>query len=725
MLKHPEIDSLQELQIKLLFEELNSSEPLARQYAISQLHAFIELPSVVAALKERFQCEDNFSCRNDLDELLKLAESLSVEEIGTEILYSAAEIADNWNTVLPAQLSSLVRQLKKQAIEDQAATVSAIFARAESASRILPLLSLSRRTLARPEVVTWLEKFLASSSGILLVRVLSLLTRIKPAALVCHLPRLLVHESLQVRLLAIKALHLLAPAEAIRLLNELMFSGDAKNQRSAFSFLFLLPFPDTGDIVLRLVERTNLPEKIDQVITYLIYNNPDGKFLQRLAVSYLLHGKRIPRLAHYLETSVKSIVVARLTTKSEEELRAEVLNFAQSYIQSHLKHRIQQVAPISEAKSLVSKNDSLAELNSLTNFSEEHEKQLLSLLPSLKTNAEKLMAMNVIAARNLKDAQFCNWLESLLDNQSAEIVCQSLSTLAQVNKNRILPHLPFLAFSQFEEVARIALQLFGREFPEKFLQKISIWMRDGKPEIRQAAYDSLLQIEFLQARDLILAYCKGEANTEAIKFYGSILLLNPDILTAHKLSRLADSAAGEKKRLFGELSEKIRKELGEHGSGDARGILGESGLSEQWEEILGSIRKISYESKDLTFAELLQSRAFSLLMVAFLALALLVAAFNFKIKDYSAANKKIKPAEKTSFSFSLNQPQKADSSAEANRPWDYRTPELATPSTDLFQIMTIEERQQQQQELVDEYGPESEKNVSDRQLIRLEVENGR
>ncbi|MFZ5951524.1 MAG: HEAT repeat domain-containing protein [Candidatus Rifleibacteriota bacterium] len=715
-----ESTSLQDFQIKLLLEELNSTDPFSRQYAISQLQNFTDNPTVIDGLKKRFEIEDNTGCKADLDEVLKLIEAPEADkEPATTV--SADQIIEQWCISDAVQLQRLSRQLKKMGVDEQVQVICSIFSRVKNAGQIMPILSLSRRVLAKDQVLPWIEKLLATNHTLLLIRAISILTRLKPTLLIKHLPRLLVHENLQIRLLAIKALHLLAPAEAIRLLNELMFSADVTNRRSAFSFLFLLPFSDTGDIVLRLIEGADLPQNIDLVISYLIYNNPDFNFFRRISISYLLHGRRIARLKTYWETAAKSLLISKLTDKPEEELKRLALEEARKFIQDHSSHKLTEEETTPAISPEKTTNKELEKFLTAKTFSSSDEKNFFELLAKLSTDEEKLSAIRLISEKQLKSPEASNWLEGLVDKQSSTVVVACIDALARVNKNRLLPHLPLLAFSEHQKIADSAVSIFNKEFPDKFMDKLKTWIKDGRPEIRHAAYKGLMQIEFLKARDMILGLFKTSSNSETIKFYGSILVLNPDTLTIHKLRQISEKLPTERRNLLNQLAEKIKTELGEKGKPDSGAAISE-GLGEQWEDILGSIKKISYESQDLTFGELLQSKLFSLILIAILIIGGILFVFKFRVKDYTEGKKTEAPVEKTVFSYSVGNSSDVPADIKAERPWDFQPPDLATPATDLFKVMTIEEKQQQHQELLEEYGPKAEELPSGQENIRLEIE---
>ncbi|EKD83029.1 MAG: hypothetical protein ACD_39C00929G0001, partial [uncultured bacterium] len=280
----------------------------------------------------------------------------------------------------------------------------------------------------------------------LVIRVVSLLTRLMPAKLVAHLPGLLLHKNFQIRLMAIKALHLLSKPEAIRLLNELMFSSDSSNRKSAFSFLFVLPFNDTGDIVLRLIERVDLPKNLDQVIRFLIYNNPDQKFFKRITLSYLLHGRKIAALKNYWSLAARSLIVSGLVKKTEQELINETLAETRAFILRHTKHDTDKQESVDKPAVSDHKNQDLLQLSAVSNFSQEHSEKLLKICGSVSTTEEITSAIRLISKNKLASNAFCTWLENLLDKDSPEVINPVVETLLELNKARLLPHLPILVF---------------------------------------------------------------------------------------------------------------------------------------------------------------------------------------------------------------------------------------------------------------------------------------
>ncbi|MBU1108587.1 MAG: hypothetical protein KKB51_18065 [Candidatus Riflebacteria bacterium] len=720
--------SLQELQTNICLEDLNSPDPLARQYAISQLQNFVDSEKVLEALKARQQIEQNPECKNDLDEILKLAiPARSVIEISDNQATKVADLVDLWKSVETAQLFELVKHVKKLDQEDQVKVFCEILSTSTSSAQIVPILSLSRKVMMRDEVIDRLETLVKVESSLLVVRIVSLLTRLKPAKLVPHLPWLLTHKNFQVRLMAIKALHLLSKSEAIRLLNELMFSKNSSSRSSAFSFLFILPFNDTGDIVLRLIESGDLPKNLDQTIRFLIYNNPDQRFFRRITISYLLHGKKLAALKNYWLLAARSLVVSGLVKKSEQDLKAEVLKAGKEFILRHTSHKQDEKKPEKIEDSSVHKNQDLLLLFAVKEFLPEHSKKLLQICNSISLPEDISAAIKLIDNNNLSANPFCNWLENLLEKDSPEIVGSVIDTLLKINKNRLLPHLPILVFHKDSSVSEKSLKVFSSEFSEKLVEKIKLWIRDNNEKIREAAYKGLLEIEFLQARDLIMALVKTTSKLELIKYYSSILLLNPDRVTVYKLSDLAWKSSGEKRKLLMSLADEIKSELGEFANEEntstLNSIIAESGLREQWDEILTRIKHISYDSQTRNIWDLFRSRTFNMALAGFLILAIFV--FLIKFKMGGNIDKQSEPAalEKGVYSYDLGKGQEGIADREAARPWDYQLPKLATPPDSLYEILTVEERRALHEELKSEVGSSAEKIPFDDLKIRLEVES--
>lgn len=719
--------SLQELQINICLEELNSEEPQTRQYAISQLQNFIDSEIVVNALKTRAQIEENPECKADLDETLKLAaHSETTFNFSENRTGEASELARLWQTVESAQLPELVKHVKKLAPEDQARVVCEVLTQATSSAQIVPILSLSRNVMMRAEVIDHLEKLVTAESSLLVIRVVSLLTRLMPAKLVVHLPGLLLHKNFQVRLMAIKALHLLSKPEAIRLLNELMFSSDSSNRKSAFSFLFVLPFNDTGDIVLRLIERVDLPKNLDQVIRFLIYNNPDQKFFRRITLSYLLHGKKIAALKNYWSLAARSLTVSGLVKKSEQELINETLADTRAFILRHTKHDTDKQETVKKSDASDHKNQELLQLSAVSDFSHEHIEKLLKICENISTTEEITSAVRLIGKNKLASNAFCTWLENLLEKDSPEVINPVVETLLELNKARLLPHLPILVFHKNPAVAEKCLKIFNSGFPEKLVEKLKLWIRDNKAEIREVAHKGLMEIEFLQARELILTFVRNSTSLELIKYYSSILLLNPDRLTVYKLNDLSVKSSGEKRKLLTSLAGEIKEELGEsakdENSSTLNSVISELGIKEQWEDILGRIKQISYDSQPGDIRNLLTSKAFNLALVGFLILSVVIFLVKFQLGGTNKPLTNQAPQEKAIYSYDLGNDQEVSADKKIARPWDYEPPELATPPDSLYEMLTVEERRALHEELKKEAGPSAEEAPRDDQKIRLEVE---
>ncbi len=612
--------SIQELQINFCLDELNASDALTRQYAISQLQNFITNPGVVEALKARFEIEENPLCKSDLSELVKLTASSTTSLVLSDSQAGQVEeILKLWNSVEIALLFDLAKHVKRLSVEDQVKVFCAVFISAKSPAYIIPVLSLSRKVMMHDEVLIRLEKLLHASSSLMVIRVINLLTRLKPARLATHLPRLLVDKNLQVRLASIKALHLLSQSEAIRLLNEFLFSKDETNRRSAFSALFLLPFNDTGDVVLRLIERADLPKNLDQIISYLIYNNPDPKFFRRITISYLLHGKKIARLKNYWSLAAKALIIAGLVEKNEKELKTQALAEAKKFVLSHTTRRTSEEAE-EDVTPADHQNQELAQLFAIKDFSEDDSRRLQAICENIFTPAETLAAIRLISMKQLTSQSHTDWLETLLDKESAETVCAAITTLQKLNCARLLPHLPVLVFHKEPVVAELALKVYGGNFADKLVDRLKKWIKDVNAGTRDIARKGLMEIEFLRARDLILAYFQNISKIELLKFYASILILNPDRLTLYKLNDLATHSSGDKKKYLLQLADEIKNELGDIASDEntsaLNSIFAEAGLKEQWEDILMKIKCINYDRQEILLADVVKTKAFNIAMIA-------------------------------------------------------------------------------------------------------------
>lgn len=701
---------------------------MIRQYAISQLQNFIDNEKVVEALKARLLIEDNPECSKDLRETLNLVvETSGNSEITTGQALQADEIIELWKTADTTMLVKLTRHVKQLDTDDQVKICCAVLSNHASPAQIVPVLSLSRKVMMRDEVISCLEKLITAESSLLVIRIVSLLTRLKPASLVPYFPALLINKNLQVRLVTIKALHLLSRPEAIRLLHELLFSKDSANRKSAFSFLFLLPFNDTGDIVLRLIERVDMSRSLEQVISYLIYNNPDQKFFRRLTISYLLHGSKIESLKKLWALAARSLVVAGLANKSEQELKDEALTGARAFILRHIDKPVEQQPEKKPDVAAGHQNMELSQLFAVKEFSSEHIEKLLRICHSISSVAELLAAIRLISQQRLSARPLVSWLEDLLGNDSPEVLSMAIDALLGVSKERLLPHLPILTFHKNPNIAEKSLKVFSQEFAEKFVEKLRLWMRDNDPTIRAAAGKGLLEIDFLQARDLILTLVKSTSNLELIRLYTPVLLLNPDRLTVYKLSDLAARSSGEKRKLLTQVAAEIKEELGESATDENtstfNSIISEVALKEQWEEILTRIKQIKYDSESKTMADLLKTKAFNVVLIGIILLTMVIFVTRFKPGTSAVEGKKqILPA-KSAYSYDSGKNDAGNIDRKAACPWDYQVPELATPPEILNQIMTIEERIALQEELKNEIGSSAEKIPADDNQIRLEVES--
>ncbi len=718
--------SLSELQISSLLEDLKSRNVQIRQSAILQLQNFIGNERVSTALKVHRQLENNPECLAELDQIIKLSavSSGSLQALEKQAA-NAAEVIRLWFSVAPSDLYALVRGARKLSAEEQARIFCGVFDRSPEPSQMLPALDLGHRGLLDDAVIDRLEKLVKSESVMLKMRTVSLLTKLRPAKLITYLPALLVDKSFQLRLLAIRALHLLSKTEATRLLNELMSSSDQGKQSSAFAFLFVLPFEDTSDILVRLIESGELAFNIDQAIRYLIFNNPDIKFFKRLTISYLLHGSRITALKSYWQLAAHSLVVSGLVKKQEEELVKDNLAAAREFIRRHTSQCDEAETAAEHRVASDLKNQELARLTGLAELNAGEVEKLQYLIRDLVAEAEIAAAIRLVGRHRLGSAPFCDWLENLIEHKSPEIVIMAVETLKQTGKSRLLAHLPVLVFHADLNVADRSRKIFAEAFPDKFIEKLKLWIRDSNSSAREIAGKGLLEIDFQQALELLIPFFRSCKKPDLIKFYGPVLLLNPDRLSIYKLNNLAAGSSGEKRKVLHQMAAAISAELSdlvrETEPSTFTSIISEESLREQWLVILEKIQKITYENQAFDFTELIRTRSANIILVGILVLAAITFIARFELKE----NERVMPAaidHKEVYSYDLGAGADETVDDRTVRPWDYQLPELEMPPDSLSRIMSMEEVAAVHQELLLEAGSSVLQLPPDEVIIRLEIE---
>lgn len=712
--------SAYDLQIDLLLEELVSPDESVRQCAIAGLEGYINRPEVLSALRRQLEVEISSSCRNDLTVLLGFAEAESDTHDDADGLLSCENIVEHWRSD-KIDRWKLLKQVKKLPEAEQLVVIDSVFSAAKTVVQIIPLLFVNRRILADPKALDWLEKLLNSDNALLLSRVMSLLIRLNPVALIAHLARLLVHKNIHVRLLAIRALYLLNPGEAKRLLNELIFSSNIQYRRAAFLFFFLVPFPDISGILLRLMQEATISETVDQIISYLIANNPDPVFLKRISVTYLLHGKRIERLKRYLDIAAEALVIAKITDKSKEELKALSLEEARTFICSRSGQRPKITDKPVEFDVADVSGQNFEKYTSKKVLLPEEEKAFVQMAATLQNERDRLAAIKLADEKKLRSPEFCCWLESILDNKSALIVVAAMSVLAKANRQAVLPHLPVLVFSEVDEISEAAMLIFSSEFSGQFVSKLKIWLRDPNVSTRKIAYKCLLHVEFGKARELLLNLFKGSVNSETIRFYGTVLQLHPDGSCVYQLRQLAKTSASGKNKALIELAEKIQSELGDNAVASAGKLLGDAGLAAQWAEVLEVIKNISYEDPGLVVRGVVSNRLFYVTLLCVFLLAVLGFEKYFRIEEVPTSPQPNIFVVKDDFSFSVDVDGEV-LSMKKQKPWDFDPPALATPTIGYFSIQTAEEKKLQYIQLMQECSTSAAQIVPFSQHIRLEVE---
>ncbi|MEW6708415.1 MAG: HEAT repeat domain-containing protein [Candidatus Riflebacteria bacterium] len=712
--------SLKQEFLNQLLSDISSSDPWIRKFAIGQLHGHIESDLVIEAVKKQFEIETDLGCKEELLELIKLIPDEKVDRQSIDGLSGVSEIVDAWIREKESRLSQMVRKVSKLPLPVQAEIFCGVFQKTQSSSRLVPLLSMKKEVLSDPKVTQCLEKILDSKSSMLLFRAINTLTRVYPEAIFPRLPELLVYPDFQVRILSIKALYLLSKEEAIRLLNELVFSKNPVQRRDAFSYLFLLPFNHTSDIVIRLIEQGKLPENLDKILKFLIYNNPDEIFLRRLAISFVLHNQKNPALKSFLLIAAKSLIVAGLIKQPEQDIIKKVIENARSIVAAHIKKKAAPEEGAQKEKSeKADLNKSLEQFKKCGAFSGEQERQLLEICRSKLSNADLLNILGIIKTHELESHEILEWLFGLLDSSDSRIVIETIDLVTNLKAANILPHLPVLVFSENEEISSHAIRVFSNKFPDKAIEKLKQWINSqtikNQSEIVKKV---LLEMNFETAREFILSQIKRTSNGKTISMLGSVLVLNPDRTVSYKLKLISSESNSEKRASILSIADEIDRIIGDKFVEDGRLVQSETNINLKWSGLLLQVKKISYESNDLSISDLFKTRFFNFALIGVLVMVLAVFLLKFDFSFSFKSDKKAVFMKKERY-LSVVKPESRKIPKSSTGKTSHERTIIEKPK-DFYRLMTVDERKQLQADMEKERERPSGDQQSEFGIIYLE-----
>lgn len=628
--------------LELLIFDLESSSRMVRLSAISQIQRFLDQPGVSLAIQARLEVEDDPEC---LQFLLYLKASQERKQVAG-------------SRVPPAPVPQAEGSLSERFIdsaENQLDSVAAEIAGLPDGDRQVILAELlSRRTLEAIKVLALLDladrhySTQLSNAVMGVVRKGNLITAVKafhilvsrdPKSVAPHLPALLIHPALTLRIGAIRLLHRISPSEAIRLLDEFLEGSDIDSQTLALGLMFTLPFEDVSAILFQLIEGDRLPPKATEMVENLVRSNPDKVFLARLAGLSIRRRGEVRLLDRMINAAAEAISLSGIDPRPPRDLIQSAVVLAEERLSklqliSETNRRTQlddgkilggpsEKPSISarvpgkqtstplpgtqpsrrEPSPVAHREDPSPELPGPPPPSARRESpaagETAGEAQNLQGDEEILAQIRLAAERKMKDPAVLKSVEGYLDHPQERVKIAAMKFLADTAPRVITPHLPVLCCNSSPLVATQAVRILRRLEGSGFLRRVQGWLSDPTPVSRNAALVALMQVDFNQARSLILRNFEHASDVETIKSLGAILQVNPERRTIQDLQRLVAKVPKSRQQIFLDIAGEIERSLGEIAGARAVSATSLEGafsemFGEKLEEFLEKIRNVHY-----------------------------------------------------------------------------------------------------------------------------------
>lgn len=614
--------------VEAFLSDLKSDELLLRELAVSQLSRFTHLPQILPAIKAAEEDETDQELRKQINTLIQLimAERESPENTITRDSGQTDEnqILTNWLSGRMSGCSELLGQLQKLTDEIRIRTTATLIKKETKLHRLVPLFKWPPEMITAPETMNALVSRISDNDYVFTLRLISFLADNSTGLLTRNLQKLLQNPHSLVKAEAIRFLFKLSKPHALRLMEELILSGD-KNRRAASTFLLLLPFNDIKHLVLSLIECGSLKDDFLQKLLYhLVYNNPDLDFFKRLTVIELLRRDEIPEITALRMEAAEALSLSEMISEDKSEFCRNSLTRIADYIRrkSGISVKIDTEQESSVATEILSQpadkssnyqkgldesvSARLAAILAQNDLAEPDKKFVMQILNSVLNDDERRLLLRIIYRFRPAGPAVTAWLENALGKSNPEDSMVILKVLANMSPSRLLPHLPVLCLSDNESVSIYAIKLFRKHNPKMFARQVEKWLQEDNEATWKAARASMLMMRIEESRDILTRAFYSTQRISMIKFFAPVFRVSPDHISLYELERLLDTCRGKKKELLSEEIRLLKEALGLVSQGeteDAENSRRFAALQIGWDEFRKGLEKIRYISRNQIISE--------------------------------------------------------------------------------------------------------------------------
>lgn len=614
--------------VEAFLSDLKSDDLLLRELAVSQLSRFTHFPQILPAIRAAEKAETDQELKRQISTLIQLilAERESPED---KIIQDSGQtdenqIITNWLSGRMSGCSELLGQLQKLPDETKIRTTANLIKNETNLHRLVPLFKWPAEMLTAPEIMNALVSRISDNDNVFTLRLISFLAENNSGLLARNLQKLLQNPHSLVKAEAIRFLFKLSKPHALRLMEELILSGD-KNRRAASTFLLLLPFNDIKHLVLSLIECGSLKDDfLKKMLYHLVYNNPDLEFFKRLTVIELLRRDEIPEITALRMEAAEALSLSEMISEDKSEFCRNSLIRIADYIRrkSGISVKIDTEQESSGATeklpSPVSMDSAdqkclddtvsgrLTAILAQNDFSEPDRAFIMSLLNSVLNDDERHLLLRIIYRFKPADPAVTAWLENALGKSNPEDSMVILKVLADMSPSRLLPHLPVLCLSENESVSIYAIKLFRKHNPKMFARQVEKWLQEDSEATWKAARASMLMMKIEESRDILTRAFYSTQRISMIKFFAPVFRVSPDHISLYELERLLDTCRGKKKELLSEEIRLLKEALGLVSQGeteDAENSRKFAALQIGWDEFRKGLEKIRYISRNQIISE--------------------------------------------------------------------------------------------------------------------------
>lgn len=612
--------------------DLFSDDVLLREAAINQLEVNFADKSALELLKKLLQRETNPALAISLQALINRFDngegSAGAKQSRGEPL---EDFCEQWlNGTLEAR-QSLFTRLQRLSADAQHEIISELITRVDQVDLLIPLVTQSLAAMKNRELLALLPPFLNNNgNGQLMLRILQILHLFAPDLAVKQLPELLKYPDHNIKIICLRILHKLFPQEAIRLLENLMLSQSS--QKTFGDFLFLVfPFNQVFPLILRLIDAGIIDEQTIKVVKHLAANNPNINFFKHLNIISLKNPNNPQLIQELKELAAGVIVKAGLTSESQESLMEKALAAARSLL------GLPEVAVVAEEPQEIS------ELKLSDNLSQD-DRQKLDLIFSdpaqknLRIQILKDLPRFPVLLQAYKDR-----IASCIEDSDHRLAVKAMLLLADHAPQKLIPHLPVLAFSESPIVSSQALRLWQKLSVESLKRMTVQWVNKGSEKDWAVARSALLLLSSDFSANLLLKSFAKTQSPALIDYFGPVFLTFPGLMLLYEIEKLEVASRGAKKASLAVISNKLKDELGNipiiETNAIGRKILEVSGLKDQAENYLRRLKMIDFRLREADFSRLRPHWAVFFAVLLTVIFSTLWFKSTFKTNDKSAGRK--------------------------------------------------------------------------------------